>query len=97
MLLDHLDTLSGTDLAAVLVPCVIPRPALEALVGALYRGALPLDADNVEPLYRAADAMQVGGLRKEGGGGRGSGRCIDAVIPKQSCANAICCSFSGVV
>jgi hypothetical protein len=62
MLLDHLETLNGTDLGGVLVPCVIPRPALETLVGALYRGALPLDADNVEPLYRAADAMQVTGV-----------------------------------
>ena len=36
-----------------------PQGLLELMVGALYASSIDLGADNVEPIYRAADAMQA--------------------------------------
>ncbi len=47
------------DMCSVVVPCAISHAELEQLVAGLYDGKLPLSADNVEAMYRAADAMQV--------------------------------------
>jgi hypothetical protein len=56
----------------------VPRALLASVVAALYSGQLVLGPDNVEAVYRAADAMQMPALlegcerylrvRVEGGG-----------------------------
>lgn len=50
---------AGGCLGAMVLPCAIPAPLLRIMVHALYAGSIVLDADNVEAIYRAADATQV--------------------------------------
>ena len=59
LLVDHVGCLSGTDLSAVVIPCEIARDLLQQLVRSIYCQELEITADNVEALYRAADAMHV--------------------------------------
>ena len=54
--------LGGTELARVVIPCAVPRALLGSIVTALYSGQLVLGPDNVEAVYRAADAMQMPAL-----------------------------------
>lgn len=66
-LVKHLPVLCGTDLGSVLVPCSVSREVLEqGIVRAIYGSTIELDSDNVEAIYRAADAMQVGWLVETG-------------------------------
>jgi hypothetical protein len=59
LLVDHMGCLSGTDLSAVVIPCVISWQLLYQMVRAIYCRELEVTSDNVEALYRAADAMHV--------------------------------------
>lgn len=59
LLMDNRHELAGTDFLSVIIPCCVPTSLLEAIIRGVYAGSITLDADNVEAVYRAADAMQV--------------------------------------
>ncbi|KIZ03876.1 hypothetical protein MNEG_4083 [Monoraphidium neglectum] len=62
LLMSNRHELSGTEVGSVVIPCCMPQELLELMVGALYASSIDLGPDNVEPVYRAADAMQMPAL-----------------------------------
>ncbi|KIY98995.1 hypothetical protein MNEG_8969 [Monoraphidium neglectum] len=62
LLMANRHELSGTAASCVVIPCCMEQELLELMVGALYASSIDLGPDNVEPVYRAADAMQMPAL-----------------------------------
>jgi hypothetical protein len=54
------DSLEGSDLLSLPVPCAVPTPILEALVRSMYHdGTMQLGSDVLLPTLQLADAIQV--------------------------------------
>ncbi|KAI8466622.1 MAG: hypothetical protein J3K34DRAFT_433223 [Monoraphidium minutum] len=62
LLMTNRHELCGTEVGSVVIPCCMEQSLLELMVGALYASSIDLGPDNVEPIYRAADAMQMPAL-----------------------------------